>query len=620
MLEDRKQLLIDTLTKTEYKDSKTHISSDGFAKSEKQRKKSKYMSKEEIEKLDSYERFKLQNEAYKNDEILCVEKNPSELDYKLFDIIYGNKVTPLFFEKQDSSALRVMTPKNFYKRRQYSANYFMPVTVKSFKERKITGRTITETNKEGVTEKFASARSFVDTSRDNINGVLDIVVDIDFHNREERLEFYELEQFAHSVNFFATEVNAEPTAIVVTGNGIQAHYVLEEPVYRNNAKAIDKLLRAFYKTLKNVINNKVLPQIDLSEKTKCDEAINPINQKVRVPGTYNFSAHTYAHMVILNENTKYNMGNFLAENLGDYEEYKERQVINQKEKTKKSNYRGNNGNGTKNVQRMLNRRITDIEQAMLFTSKHIKTGFRNNGFFAITWQLLNLADYDKRLNKVKITNRILEISDRLEAPYFKSIKQARSFVDSVDRTMKKSDNRHLKNGSIEDRCIALQYSNNKGYDFDIFFKESVESKRIKQREANREKKVNCISKIKQMVSKGITNLSRMARELGIARNTLYSYIKEILEESGISLDNFVDCIKKLKDYLLNDNTGRVISMSNTEELSLPYKYSLFNTEKLNNLKKKIVKVTKKLSKKFKKLKITPVKSKFNTNMQVCPQN
>lgn len=620
MLEDRKQLHIDTLKNNEYEDSKTHISSDGFAKSEKQRKKSRYISKEKIEKLDTYERYKLQNEAYKNDEIFCVEKNPSELDYKLFEIIYEKQVMPLFFEKADSSALKVMTPKNFFKRRQYSANYFMPVTVKSFKERKVTGRTITETNKEGVTEKFASARSFVDTSRDNINGVLEVVIDIDFHNEEERLEFEELEQFAHSVNYFSTEANTQPTAIVVTGNGIQLHYVLEEPVYRNNAKAIDKLLKAFYKTLKNVINNKVLSQIALSENTKCDEALNPINQKVRVPGTYNFSANNYAHTVILNEDTKYNMSNFLSENLGDYEEYKENQAAIQKEKSKKSNYRGNNGNGTKNIQRTLNRRITDIESAMYYSSKHIKTGFRNDGFFCLIWQLLNLADYDKRLNKVKIAKRVFEISDKLDVPYFKSRRQARNLVDSVERTMEKSNNRWMTNSSIEDRCIALQYANNNGYDFDIFFKESVESKRLKQREANREKKTNCIAKIKQMVSNGITNISRMARELEIARNTFYAYIKEILSDAGIQIKNLVDCIIKLRNYLRNISSQEVISRSNTEDLSLPSKYILFNTENLNNLTGKIAKIKGFISKKIKNLIKLPDKQKLNTNMQVCPQN
>lgn len=620
MLDDRKQLHIDTLKNNEYEDSKTHISSDGFDKSEKQRKKSRYSSKEEIKKLDTYERYKLQKEAYKNDEIFCVQKNPSELDYKLFETIYGKHVMPLFFEKADSSALKVMTPKNFFKRRQYSANYVMPVTVKSFKERKVTGRTITETNKEGVTEKFASARSFVDTSRDNINGVLDVVIDIDFHNREERLEFDELEQFAHSVNYFATEANAQPTAIVVTGNGIQMHYVLGTPVYRNNAKAIDKLLKAFYKTLKNVINNKVLPQITLSENTKCDEALNPINQKVRVPGTYNFTANTYAHTVILNENTKYNMGNFLSENLGDYEEYKEKQAIKQKEKAKKSNYRGNNGNGAKNIQRTLNRRITDIESAMVYASRHIKTGFRNDGFFCLIWQLLNLADYDKKLNKVKIANRVFEISDKLDVPYFKSIRQARNLVDSVERTMEKSNNRWMTNSSIEDRCIALQYANNNGYDFDIFFKESVESKRLKQRETNREKKTNCIYKIKQMVSNGITNISRMARELEIARNTFYAYIKEILSDAGIQIKNLVDCIIKLRNYLRNISSQEVISRSNTEDLSLPSKYILFNTENLNNLTGKIAKIKGFISKKIKNLIKLPDKQKLNTNMQVCPQN
>ena len=166
----------------------------------------------------------------------------------------------------------------------------------------------------------------------------------------------------------------------------------------------------------------------------------------------------------------------------------------------------------------------------------------------------------------------------------------------------------------------MRYANNNGYDLDIFFKETVESRREKQREANREKKTNCIAKIKQMVNNGITNISRMARELEIARNTFYAYIKEILGDAGIQIKNLVDCIIKLRNYLRNIPSQEVISRSNTEDLSLPSKYILFSTENLNNLNGKIAKIKGFISKKIKNLIKLPDKQKLNTNMQVCPQS
>ena len=594
---------IENLRKIKYTNSKTVSSSDDISS---ERKAINYYTVEKIEKLDAYERYKLQQKAYRNDELFAVQKNPTELDYKLLDVIFGDKITPLFFSTAKSTSLYVKKPKNFFKMRQFSNNYFMPVTLKDFDTRKITVRTKKKENEQtGEIDELNVAFCYVATDRSNVNGVLDVVVDIDFHNEENRLEFEELERFAHAVNFFTTEAEVQPTGIVVTGNGIQLHYVLKEPVYRNSPN-IDKLLKTFYKKLKEVLNKEVLPNIELSKNTTCDDSLNPINQKVRVPGTFNFSSLTYAHAVIVNENSLYHMGEFLSSKLGDYEEFRNtiKEILRKKEE-KVDKRRGNNGNGRGNILEVLKRRITDIEHAMVYASETVGTGFRNNGFLTLAWQYINLSDYKKKMTDSYIARELRRVDRSLEKPYFKNRGQVESFVDSVRETMNKSDGRHFRNASIEDYCTALQIAED-NIEMEIFFKETVEAKRNKRRDANKEERNRKVSKIKQAILNNNFNIAKIAKSLNIARNTVYKIINELCDEANVKANNVREALKGLRKALI-----RLIIANKANPVSFQSRYLLFSTEKLNTTSKSSFEKVKKRFKSIKnKLKLKKIKSKY----------
>ena len=587
-----KQLHKKILKNREYTDCKTKYSSFGFEDSFNKSRKTLLLTEEQITSLEPYEIFKLRQEALKNKALFCAEKNPTELDYKLLDLIFRDKVIPMFFRNKLSSSISNKSAKDFYAEKQYANNYFMPITVKSFKKRRITGRTSEDVDMStGEVKKFGKAVSYVQTSKNNINGVLDVVIDIDFHNESKTYD--ELVDLSSSVDFFANEAGVQATAIVVTGQGIQLHYVLEQPVYRNS-KNIDKLLETFNKKLKDVINTEVLPNIAGCEYVKCDEALNPVSQKVRLPGTLNFVSFTYSHVVILNEDRLYHIGNFLNKFLGDYEDYREsiRLKIKENEEKKSKRKGGNHGNGRHNLSNALEKRINDISDAIVFQSEFQSTGFRNNGYLTLVWQMLNL----KTLNKKMVTEYISNIDAKLSVPYFKNMSAIERFVDSAERTMHSSKNKALTNKKIESYCTSLQFAKDNGMEFEIFFKETVEEQRKKKRLAKQEERGMLIKKLKTNVLNGV-DITNIARKLNVARNTVYAMIKECLSEFQIVVDKVSGSLEllrlKLIEKIIEGRKSKggepafVEEEHRADELkNNSAQYILFNTEKLNTEKNK----------------------------------
>lgn len=549
-LKQRKQLHKNKLKNTKSTSSKTIYSSDGFKNSALKNKETVYLNKEEVLSMDNYEINKVRYEALSNEELFCVEKNPNELDYKLFELLYGNNITPIFFNNKKSSSFLCKSAKNFFKLKQYNNSYYMPVTLRDFDNRKTVTRSREDIDLDtGEAKKVANAVNYVSTDRKNINAVLELVIDIDFHDKN--LDYKELEAFANSVDFFSMEANIQPTAIVVTGRGIQLHYILKDKIYRNSEN-VDKLLKKSYEVLKKTLNNEVLTVIDMSAFAKCDDSLNPINQKVRVPGTLNFSSMTYAHVVVLNEDRLYNLGQLLSEKLGDYEEYRENQEkLLEELRNKKGNYHGNNGNGRHNIFKFFDNRISDITNAIVFTSEELGTGFRNNGYLTLVWQYINLKKFDESLNDNAITQLIFGLDQGLSVPYFKNLSEAERFVKSTYRTIDNAKTIKLKNTSIENFCMALQYANDYNQEMTVFFKETVTEKRLKKKLLREESNEKLKKNIKMQVIGG-SNVSSIAIYNKVARNTVYKVIKELLESFGISIKGLTGSLDKLRKALLKE--------------------------------------------------------------------
>lgn len=564
-LKQRKQLHKNKLKNTKSTSSKTIYSSDGFKNSALKNKKTVYLRKEEVLSMDNYEINKVRYEALLNEELFCVEKNPNELDYKFLELLYGNKITPIFFKNKKSSSFLCKSINNFFKLRQYNNNYYMPVTVHDYDNRKTTTRTKEDIDAvTGEFKKLANAVNYVSTDRKNINGVLELVIDIDFHDKN--LDYKELESFAKSVDYFSMESNVQPTAIVVTGRGIQLHYVLKDVIYRNSEN-IDKLLKKSYEVLKKTLNNEVLPLIDISAFAKCDDSLNPINQKVRVPGTLNFASMTYAHVVVFNEDRLYNLGQLLSEKLGDYEEYKANQErLLEELKNKKGNYHGNNGNGRHNIFTLFEKRISDIMNSMVFASEELGTGFRNNGYLTLVWQYINLKKFDEPLNDETISQIVFNFDQGLSCPYFKSLPEVERFVESTYRTIDNSKTINLKNTSIENFCMALRYAHDYNQEMTVFFKETVTEKRLKKKLLREESNERLKKNIRMQVIGG-SNISSIAIYNNIARNTVYKVIKELLESLGISIKGLTGSLDELRNALLKEIINN--KKSKTKDISYP---------------------------------------------------
>lgn len=536
-----------------------------------------FIKKDDILKLLPGESIYKVYKNYEDNKITFIEKNPNELDKKLMNLIFPEGIYPITFKNKSSKTVQFIDIDSFYKKHQYSDNYLMPVTVKSVETRKVTSSANRETKKVTTT-------SYVSTARNNINSVRSVAFDVDIHNDEFQPEKEELIHIARAVDFFATENCIPPTAIVVTGRGVQIHYVLEEPVYRNSER-IDSLLHTFYKTIKERLNNTVLNQIQVQYESrgrtkevllKCDEAINPINQKLRAPGTYNYAAGMYANTVVLHGDNKYNLSQTLTELNGEYINFKE---INKETKVKKksSGKRTNNGNGKSNLRIALRKRVDDIKDAMALTSSKIRTGFRNNSYLTLVWQMLELEKVDKEFSRRKMIKELEDLDKSLEIPYFRNSSGIESFVSAVEDTRSRAKNTSLTNKTVEGYCIALQIAKEEDMDFRTFFRKTVEEKRLLRKTGNKSKKALVISRIKQMAMNHLS-VSDMAKELGISRSSVYNYISQLLSSLKVRVKQGLSIVGNLRRGLIKELLER--KQKNSEDKQMSSTYILFNTESL----------------------------------------
>ena len=485
---------------------------------------------------------KKRKEAKFKNEAIAVEKNPTPDDYKLMSLIFGKGVTPVFFSSNKSHKIKLMSSRRFMRQMQFAENYLMPVTLKDC------SKTVTTTYKDKDTGEDKT-REFISSRRDNINSVRSLVVDIDIHDNE-LLEDVDFDKLIEGFRYYAKEYNVDPTAIVATGRGLQCHYVLRDPIYRNNAKKIDSCLRFFLDSIKDIIDREILPNIFTDKTLRCDKAINPINQKVRVPGTYNFKAGDYAHVKYINEDKLYNMGQWLTWFYGEYQP---------KEKVKKTNRKkrrsGNNGNGKSNLKHMLERRIRDISNAMKVSSEVTAIGFRNNGYFTLLWQYAEMIKRDYITEGIAI-EEVWSLDSSLSCPYFRGKDDVEKMLMSVERCRADANSKKLTNKSIEDYCIALDIAREEGMNFETFFKKTVVEERKERREAKTFNRENRRNKTLNLIKKG-KDIKTVAKEVEVTRNTVYADIAVILSDVfGVNWRGLTGSLERLRKELEKEKKKR----------------------------------------------------------------
>lgn len=459
-----------------------------------------------------------------------IEKNPSDSDIEFLELLFKG-VYPTFFGGKTSASIRTpKTVKEFFDLDQMSNNYYMPVTYKDISNKK---------KAEYIDNIGQSYKKFyTSTDKSNINSVRAVLVDIDCHTDEDLPLPEEIDHLARSINYMADQEGLAPTAVINSGRGVQLIYILEEPVYRNK-HVIDKMLRTFHRTLTTRLNEDILPHIESPTEAipqlKCDKQINPINQKMRCPGTLNYQSGSYAHVVILNKHNLFNMTNFLGENLGDYEEHSERikelRKLKKKQKAKKGR---KNTNSKNNMGIYCTRRIEAIKKAINYASEKKGTGFRNNGYFSLIWQMLGSLEISNyRYTRLEdIASEIYDFDSTLKIPYFSSFYEALKLVRSTARTRNNSNKKNLTNVAIENYCVALSIAHEDGIDLDIFYKPIQAQIRLEKKIAREEEEEHLLKNISKAI---LTNRTIVAisEDFKKARGTIYNKLRTIAEKLGI---------------------------------------------------------------------------------------
>lgn len=548
--------------------NKTFFASAGF---QHENTEVVYITKDEIEKGPYFVLDKIYS-AKDNGLFINVQTNPRDEDIRFLNFLLrdrrSNNKRGTFFKNKSSRHLRLVTPEEFLNEVQFSDSYFMDVSLKDVYTRRETATSKDIYDKEtGSYKQNAKAYSYVKTDRSNIFSVGSLLIDIDFH--EENMSEKELDLLADGILFFAMQEGAyyTPTAIVNSGRGLQLHFVLEERLFRHgadkNQRNIDKMLRLSHQALMDKYDNIILPNLPYDD-LKCDRNINAINQKRRVPGTLNFKSGTYAKVVHFNESQVIMLGDMLNDYYGEYSEFLEAQKSWEKETTKRRNKTGNNGNGRGNISIVLEKRIADFEKAMIEVSNFESSGWRNNAYFSLAVQYINLKKYNNMSFK-SIAAELERIDSQLQKPYFtKGFDKIESFVMSADESYNNFNSQFLTNDSIEEYTTVLQLAYNNGVELEFFFKETITEKRNKLLKANKEKRNKRIQETKRLVLQNY-NIQDISNKLDITRNTVYQYLKEILGKTGSSLKGL---LKEVKNFLVKDKLKEVLQLKRASKKML----------------------------------------------------
>lgn len=530
--------------------------------------------------------------------LVLVENNPSEKDFEFMKFLESgrNNSKTIAFKSKSSNSIRIQKYKDLIKENSFSNSYFIDATVKEM------SRNTSTRKKETLNGIYYQSVSYVNTRQGNIQSVNSLMLDIDFHNIA--LTNKELERTADSIIYFAKETGNPlllPTAIVVSGRGLQLTFMLKERIFRHGVKkhqrVIDSLLRQTRKQLIDVYNKDILSNIEIGFdiKMSCDTNGNPINQKRRLPGTLNFSSGTYAYTYYLNKENLFHMGEFLEYYKGSYEDYlekvkedKERIKNERKKASSKKKKNGNNGNGRNNILNTLQRRIDEIAYAMKEVSKIKPEGWRNNAYFTLVCQYLNLQYYKNSLNDEVIASLLIAVDDTLVSPQFSSKQEAINFVNSSRISYESFRNKYFSNKSIEDFCEVLRVAKAEGIPLNYFFKETKTSTRERRLQESKERRNKRIEMIENEFLKG-SSISNISRMFNLSRTYVYKLIKAFAKKLGLRIiKGRFDAIKilnRIKAKILLKIKNEKASEKHPNPMPPSHSLLLFNTEKVNKDKK-----------------------------------
>ena len=265
----------------------------------------------------------------------------------------------------------------------------------------------------------------------------------------------------------------KPTAITKTGAGLHFYYVLKKPVYFGKSK-YKEYFKTQYKmavnTIKEAVNNNLMELKNnvsdaylnghinhlIFKSLNVDSALcGSLNQLIRIPGSFNFSAKEQVEILFLEKNNKYLLGNLITEYNKRYtEDYKfQDNILPAQEYTKLQKRREN-----KNKKDLYNIDINPIilnNQRLIGLKKLIKKredngnleGTRQKIMCQAAWCLINInynAEFPEE--EVYVEEELQEIGDLIGGKFARY-----NYINSKIRCMERY---HVHRNKLSNKTIC----------------------------------------------------------------------------------------------------------------------------------------------------------------------
>ena len=454
---------------------------------------------------------------------LIVAKRKDNAYTRIYNV--GSYLNRARFYKYGGRSILFAELEDPFKKKRYSRNY-KDISEGEF----LVGQR--ELKKGYIESKEHVSLSATDTSQGNIKSTSVCVVDIDFHNTYGYLTVDDARIFAEYLDFGLSLAGVPANAYVYTGTGLHVYYYYNRVLWQNyeRDKKVISLLQDAYDRVYKIIGELAISVTDITKdmiepfkKSKnpkvSTDRISLRRPMVRAVGSIHEKSQNVCTCIKFNDNLRrWNLGDLISaakDYLGEEPTGKEWVDYDKKHKKDSQVFRDN-------ISALNENRATDIITILSERGE----GHRNRAYCSLVVLMLNQG-----LSLDKIKSKLLEIDTQNSVDYFKNDRKAGSLVMSMNNWY----NRHPKNNLGQVALTNESYLGFMNLDFDsvsdlnLITLGNIPRSVIRAEKAavRKTRMGNFFNRYTEMWVKGELNISELAREFDVCRNTIYNWIKKL---------------------------------------------------------------------------------------------
>lgn len=393
---------------------------------------------------------------------------------------------------------------------------------------------------------------YLDTTKKNIKRIPAFVIDIDNHSDIELMPV-EYKRVADALVYFLLEdAGILCHAINYTGRGLQVFFSVN--AYDPNHKKIAKFASDVYAKLKKVVSE-VLSYADSTKLMSVDMVTSPSRQMFRMPGTVNSKNGEVCKTIYFNDDYERYDFNSLNEACNSFLNIKPSGKTwnpNLKKEIKAKKKKNKNASTyMENKKAFLNNRLADL----ITFVREMRTGVRHKTFMAIyvTMRSNNIdhndainfianLDAKENLNYFKGKTKVENVAKHYEGYYDRMVNDKGEVRFTNEKMMQFVG---ISEKDVEELGLT---SFTKGGN-----KELIRERKRNEKKERREEILNFIANklAKEKTTLENLNISKLAKELGIARTTLRDLIKKASDSIIKSVKEKTKALKQKVEEILS---------------------------------------------------------------------